>query len=448
MALRTPPSWLQNGSHPAENDRLSMQAIIASTGIIGSSSCAVTQNSPTGMSVLVAAGWGAIVGTTQANMGVYQFYNDASTVATITTANPSNPRIDRVCITVSDAYYTGALNQVAINVVAGTPAVSPVAPATPANSISLATIAVGAGVTSITNANITDTRVNVTTNLPVGDITEVQGGTGISVASGTGPIPVVSLDGTVVYGYTTTATAAGTTVLTAASTSTQFFTGVTTQTITLPVASTMVLGENYAIHNNSTGALTVNSSGGNLVATIPAGNTWLITCILTSGTTAASWDADFTGTTSTTGSGSTVLATSPTITTPVIDNGVLKSPEERYTVSATAATGVIAFNTQTQGVLYYTTNASANFTLNFTNVNANLSVGDSISCVFLNTNGATAYYASAFQIDSVAVTPKWSGGTAPTAGNINSIDAYSFTIIKTAATPTYIVLAGGAVKFA
>lgn len=199
MALRTPPSWLQNASHPAENDRLSAQAIYATTGIIGTSSLAITQNSPAGMSVLIAAGWGAIVGTTQSNMGVYQFYNDASTTATITTADPSNPRIDRVCITVSDAYYTGALNQVAVNVVAGTAAASPVAPATPANSISLATIAVGAGVTSILTANITDTRAVVTTNLPVGDLTEVQAGTGVSVASGTGPIPVVSLDTASVY---------------------------------------------------------------------------------------------------------------------------------------------------------------------------------------------------------------------------------------------------------
>jgi hypothetical protein len=441
MALRTPPSWLQNGSHPAENDRLSMQSIIATSGIIGTSSLAVTQAASPAMAVQSAAGWGAIVGNYTTNMGVYQFYNDAATQLTITTANPTNPRIDRVVVTINDSYYTGATNNVTFTVVAGTAAASPVAPATPTNSISLATVAVAAGATSIVNANITDTRTNVTTNLPVGDLTEVQAGTGISVASGTGPIPVVSLDGTVVYGYTTTATAAGTTVLTAASTSTQFFTGTTTQTITLPVASTMVLGEVYQIHNNSTGALTVNSSGGNLVITIPAGNTYLVTCILTSGTTAASWDADFMGTTSTTGTGSTVLSTSPTLTTATIDNSVIKSPEERCTVSATAATGVIAFNTQTQGVLYYTTNASANFTLNFTNVNANLTTGDSISCVFLNTNGATAYYASAFQVDSVAVTPKWAGGTAPTAGNINSVDSYSVTIIKTAATPTYLVIA-------
>lgn len=194
MALRTPPSWLQNGSHPAENDRLSMQAIFATTGIIGSSSLAVSANSPAGMSVRVASGWAAIVGTTQANMGVYTVYNDATTTLTVTTANPTNPRIDRVVATVQDAYYSGAFNDVIFQVIAGTPAGSPVAPATPANSISLATIAVGAGVTQINTGNITDTRTAVTTNLPTGDLTEVLAGTGITVTNGTGPVPTVAVD--------------------------------------------------------------------------------------------------------------------------------------------------------------------------------------------------------------------------------------------------------------
>lgn len=131
----------------------------------------------------------------------------------------------------------------------------------------------------------------------------------------------------------------------------------------------------------------------------------------------------------------------------------LKSPEEFTTVTATAATGTINFDFITQGVLYYTTNATGNFTLNFrgngaTTLNSIMAVGESISAVFMNTNGTTAYYPTAFQIDGSAVTPRWSGGTAPAAGNASSIDAYSFTIIKTAATPTYVVLAGGAVKFA
>lgn len=193
MTLRTPPSWLQNGSHPAENDRLSMQAIYASSGIIATSSLQVTQAASPAMAVQIATGWGAIVGDYTTNMGAYQFYNDAATQLTVTTANPSNPRIDKVVVTIQDAYYTGSSNTVTFQVIAGTPAGSPVAPSTPQNSLSLATIAVAAGATSITNANITDTRVNVTTNLPVGDLTEVQGGTGITVTSGTGPIPSVAL---------------------------------------------------------------------------------------------------------------------------------------------------------------------------------------------------------------------------------------------------------------
>ena len=147
-------------------------------------------------------------------------------------------------------------------------------------------------------------------------------------------------------------------------------------------------------------------------------------------------------------------ATTADLTTAqTLSNKAFVAPEERTTVSATAATGTVNFDLVTQGVLYYTTNASANFTLNFrgnsgTTLNSRLAVGDSISAVFLNTNGTTAYYPNAFQIDGTSVTPKWSGGTAPAAGNASAIDAYSFTIIKTAATPTYTVLAGGAVKFA
>lgn len=196
MALRTPPSWLQNGSHPAENDRLSMQAIISSTGIIGSGSLLVAQAATPAMAVQVAAGWGAVVGNFTTNMGVYQLYNDAATQLTITTANPSNPRIDRVVATVLDAFYSGASNTVTFQVIAGTPAVSPIAPTLPVNALSLATVAVAAGATSITNANITDTRVNINTNLPVGDITDVNAGAGISVTNSTGPIPVVAIDAT------------------------------------------------------------------------------------------------------------------------------------------------------------------------------------------------------------------------------------------------------------
>jgi len=165
MALRTPPSWLQNGSHPAENDRLTTQAIWKTSGIINSTDLQITQNGTANMSVNVSSGWAAIVGTTQANMGTYMAYNDASTNLAITAANASNPRIDLVVITVNDAYYTGTLNNVSFQVIAGTPAASPTVPATPANSLALGQIAVGAGVTSILTANITNTATQATSSI-------------------------------------------------------------------------------------------------------------------------------------------------------------------------------------------------------------------------------------------------------------------------------------------
>ena len=90
-------------------------------------------------------------------------------------------------------------------------------------------------------------------------------------------------------GYTTTATAAGTTTLTVASTQQQFFTGSTTQTVVLPVTSTLILGQSFTVVNNSTGAVTVQSSGANNIAIQPGGTEVTYVVILTSGTTAASW---------------------------------------------------------------------------------------------------------------------------------------------------------------
>ena len=109
---------------------------------------------------------------------------------------------------------------------------------------------------------------------------------------------------------------------------------------------------------------------------------------------------------------------------------------ELATVSATAATGTINFDALTQAVLYYTSNASANWTLNVrgssgTSLNTMMSTGQSLTIVFLVTQGTTAYYPSAHQVDGSSITPKWQGGSAPTSGNASGIDAYVYTIIKT-----------------
>ena len=148
----------------------------------------------------------------------------------------------------------------------------------------------------------------------------------------------------------------------------------------------------------------------------------------------------------------TETLTNKTLTAPLLNNAVIKSPEERWTVSATAATGTVNFDALTQGVLYYTSNASGNWTLNVrgdsgTTLNSVLTTGDALTVAFLVTNGGTAYYHTALQIDGSAQTVKWSSGTAPAAGNASSIDAYSFTIVKTGSA-TYTVLGAGPIKYA
>jgi DNA-binding beta-propeller fold protein YncE len=118
---------------------------------------------------------------------------------------------------------------------------------------------------------------------------------------------------------------------------------------------------------------------------------------------------------------------------------------EDATVGAVAATGTINFDLVSQSVLYYTSNATANWTVNFrgnssTTLNTLLEIGQSITCTFLVTQGATAYYNSAVTIDGTSVTPVWQGGTAPTSGNASGLDVYTYAIIKTASA-TFKVLA-------
>lgn len=254
MTLRTPPSWLQNGSHPAENDRLTTQALWATTGIIKSTSLEVTQNSPVGMSVLVADGWAAIVGDYQPDMGTYVIYNDAPVVLTITAADPTNPRIDLVCATINDSYYSGALNNVVFQVIAGTPAGSPVQPATPTNSIALAAITVPAGALSISNSDIADERVLAASNVPVsGDITAVNAGTGLS-GGGTSGSVTLAIDTAVTADLTTAQTLTNKSL-----TSPRINLGVNTQTGT---TYTTVLADN--------GKLVTQSNGSAITTTIAA----------------------------------------------------------------------------------------------------------------------------------------------------------------------------------
>lgn len=116
----------------------------------------------------------------------------------------------------------------------------------------------------------------------------------------------------------------------------------------------------------------------------------------------------------------------------------LISAIEGIVVSSIATTGTIDYDLTTQAMLYHTSNSAGNWTLNFRGNSTNsldslLSVGESITAVFLATNGATPRYNTSVTIDSSVVVPKWQNGVTPTTGNTSSTDIYSYVLVKTAA---------------
>lgn len=113
----------------------------------------------------------------------------------------------------------------------------------------------------------------------------------------------------------------------------------------------------------------------------------------------------------------------------------LVSALEKITVSATAATGTINYDATTQNILYYTSSATANWTLNIRGDGSNsldslMASGESLTIAFRVTQGATPYYNSAVTIDGNAVTPKWLAG-APTSGTASGVDTYLYEVVKT-----------------
>lgn len=129
----------------------------------------------------------------------------------------------------------------------------------------------------------------------------------------------------------------------------------------------------------------------------------------------------------------------------VLDTTKLQQVLEKATVSPTAPSTTLDYDLLSQAVVYLTSDATQNWTINFrgnstTSLNDVMTVGQSLTSVLLITNGISAYYATGHQIDGNPVVPKWQGTSAPAEGIANSIEAYSYSIIKTA-DATFTVLA-------
>lgn len=201
------------------------------------------------------------------------------------------------------------------------------------------------------------------------------------------------------------------------------------------------VGGIWTVHNNTSGAfsITISSGGGGTSQVVTQGTRLLIVC---DGTNVAIADTTFSAAANNTFTGKQSFTGSTTNLAEVLTNAA-----EVITVSATAATGTINYDVTTQSVLYYTSNATANWTVNIRGNGSNsltslLSIGQCLTIAFLVKQGSTGYYNTTVQVDGTAtgVTTLWQGGVAPTFGNANSVDVYTYTVIKTASA-AYTVLA-------
>lgn len=275
----------------------------------------------------------------------------------------------------------------------------------------LATTNGGTGLTSFTSGGAV--YASSTSALTTGTLPTTAGGTGLTSFT----------SGGAVYASSTSALTTGTLPTTAGGTGLTSFTS------------------GGAVYASSTSALTT----GTLPVTAGGSGATTLTGILkgngTSAFTAATAGTDYVAP----GTATTFTATQTFSGSTSVKAMKTSNIAEVDTISATAATGTINFDITTQSVLYYTTNASANWTVNFrgssgTSLDSLMATGESISATFLVTQGSTAYYNSAVTIDGSSVTPKWQGGTAPTSGNASSVDCYTYVIQKTGSA-TFAVLA-------
>lgn len=264
-------------------------------------------------------------------------------------------------------------------------------------------VAVPAGKSMIvfnTGSNV----VEVVTALATGTVIPVaNGGTGVTTSTGT--VSVVLSNSPALTGTPTAPTA-------------------TPGTSTTQIATTAFVGIAVTAATGSLG--TMSTQNANAVS-ITGGT---INGTAVGATTRASGAFTTLGANST-----TTLSGATSITGPLTINNLITAGE-KTTVTATAASGTVQFDILTQGVLYYTTNSSGNWTLNIrgdgsNTLNSVMATGETRTITFLATQGGTAFFQSALTIDGSSVVPRWQNGTTPSSGNVNGIDIYVLTIIKT-----------------
>ena len=242
-------------------------------------------------------------------------------------------------LTLTNAKTLSVTNSLTFSGTDGTTMTFPTTSATLARTDAANTFTGHQTIEGVTSTGATGTGKFVFDNTPTlltPVFTGLPTGTGVASAATVSTLAARDANGNLsmvnsLEGYATTATAAGTTTLTVGSANMQYFTGSTTQTVQLPVTSTLVLGQSFWIVNLSSGAVTVNSSGSNAVVICDAGTSVEVTCILTSGTTAASWNAQYFGTINTSGK---KLSVSNTLTLAGTDGTTMTFPTTSKTIAA------------------------------------------------------------------------------------------------------------------
>jgi hypothetical protein len=218
-------------------------------------------------------------------------------------------------------------------------------------------------------------------------------------------------------------------------------TGTLTANVTYVVPSGV--GGQWMVYNGASGSYTlaISSAAGGSSISIAAGSIVNVTCdgsssgMKTAQVVLPSSSNTFTGIQTFSGTSSNIAA-------------VFTNAAETVNIVSGAPASTQTFYLNNGSVQYYTSNATTNWNINIamssgTSLASALSVGQAVTVAIAVKQGTTPYYNLSVQVDgtTVGVTTYWQGGSAPSVGYASGVDIYTYTVIKTAATPTYTVFA-------